>query len=218
MAKRLHQLATEMNVSLEPWERIADDDARSAVRFDGVAQKVLDEAAVIVIGAYGEDVELQRKSDRRMRKFHALEQYFAWSRAMGSAAEFFEPAREIPQDDTPLDPRVHDKRAYFAHWMASLMPVIEGWEELKLVDADIDALLASGMVGDEDGAPRVLLRELRNKVFHYGGDPSHPDIESFFESTRPALLWTLQLDRALESYFRRVWESKYVLLDPWLER
>ncbi len=49
---------------------------------------------------------------------------------------------------------------YMSYWYSALFVVVEGWQELKLQDARIDALLS-------DASKLGLLRRYRNGVFHF---------------------------------------------------
>lgn len=48
---------------------------------------------------------------------------------------------------------------FMSYWYGGLYVVVEGWRDLRLVDEEVDRLLASPNVG--------LLKRYRNGVFHY---------------------------------------------------
>jgi len=56
-------------------------------------------------------------------------------------------------------PHQVETRLYMSYWYAGLYVVVEGWEELKLRDLEIDKLLQHKNV--------ALLKRFRNGVFHF---------------------------------------------------
>lgn len=56
-------------------------------------------------------------------------------------------------------------------WYATVYVVIEGWRESKLVDPELDALLADSHVD--------RLRRFRNQVFHYQREYDNPRLLEF---------------------------------------
>jgi hypothetical protein len=78
-----------------------------------------------------------------------------------------------------------------APWLGSLYVVVEGWNELKLSDPDVDRLLTS---------PHVeRLRRLRNGVFHF--QPKYGDDRFLTMFKKNGLPWATQLHEAFRRYF-----------------
>lgn len=81
-------------------------------------------------------------------------------------------------------------------WYALLQVVVEGYVELRLSDAEVDALLA-------DEAMTRALRRFRNAVFHYQHDPLDRRLLEFLEA-KDSERWVHRLHAALGRYFPRV--------------
>jgi hypothetical protein len=90
-----------------------------------------------------------------------------------------------------------------AHWYGSLYVVVEGWKELGLKDAIIDALLSHAAYPN-------LLRQFRNGVYHYQSNIMAPKLLQFIARTRH-VLWVM----SLHSEFVRVfWDWMSTLPGP----
>ena len=81
---------------------------------------------------------------------------------------------------------------FLSYWYAALYVVIEGWAELGLHDAEVDALLVSPNVG--------YLKRYRNGVCHF--QPEYLD-ERFLEMMRSpdSVEWVRSLNRAFGGFF-----------------
>ena len=86
------------------------------------------------------------------KKLDSLARYFLWS---GMQAKICQ--RCVERD--AANPDIYTFGA-MSYWFSSLYVVIEGWRDLKLVDPEIDVLLADKKKVDE-------LRLYRNATFHY---------------------------------------------------
>jgi hypothetical protein len=97
-----------------------------------------------------------------------LERYFVWCRAlfkeMARSAGADVPTDACSQSDLldPFTSRAYETAALLGHWLVALCPVIEGWEELKLADAEIDQLLSEGSANDY----RIRLFRFRHGIVH----------------------------------------------------
>jgi hypothetical protein len=94
-------------------------------------------------------------------KVFSLHRYFLW------CAEMREHYRQIAKQVSPTASFFENESAgrvfmYLSYWYAGLYVVCEGWQELKLSDSEIDALLQS---------PHLeFLKRFRNGVYHYHAD------------------------------------------------
>lgn len=83
---------------------------------------------------------------------------------------------------------------YLLYSYSGIYLVIEGWNDLKLTDSRIDALLASPLVDK--------LRRFRNATFHYLRDPvSLKHLEFFGAAEEKTEEWLDELYRELERFF-----------------
>lgn len=76
-----------------------------------------------------------------------------------------------------------------------LYVVIEGYQELKLVDDEIDKLLACSEHVEK-------LRRLRNFIFHFHKNPFSPKLLDFIDLEN-SIEWIRTLRRSFESFFIR---------------
>jgi hypothetical protein len=90
---------------------------------------------------------------------------------------------------------LHDPGIFMSYWYGALYVVVEGWQELKLSDSEVDKLLSSSNVN--------LLRRFRNSVFHYQKSYMSDKFLDFTgaEDTVP---WVHDLTNAMGAYFRRL--------------
>jgi len=83
---------------------------------------------------------------------------------------------------------------------SALYLVAEGWDKLKLRDAEIDGLLASPFL--------LRLRRFRNATFHFQNDPFSPKHFEFFGTEEEETeVWLMKLYRAFEVYFRDLFDD-----------
>lgn len=126
--------------------------------------------------------------------FIALRRYFLWTTEMrgrfyGALGE----ARTRGVEPFELGRRhalsAGDSFQYMSYWCAALVVVIEGWEELRLRNPEIDLLLAND-------ANRDLLRRYRNGVYHF---QRRLDDDRFFDLIREGeavVPWVIELTAA----------------------
>lgn len=208
-----------MNAALPPSERIllARDPICSTPYVDATNVELV-AASFIAVGAYTE-----RKRDAQLRAsrlpgYLMLERYFAWCRAMWEQVVTLPmpEAGRTERDAAALNIDSHAYRAGAAvgHWLGSLCPVIEGWDELRLTDPTIDALLADG----EAKEYRDRLFRFRNGVFHYQRSSTDSKFVDFMDETGDARLWAVRLERAFLRFFTDHAANGYEALDDWLRR
>lgn len=119
----------------------------------------------------------------------ALHRYWMWANTL--RAQFHEMLKTDPPSPDPA--MFADKApAFMSHWYAALYVVVEGWRELGLFDASIDALLQPDRVD--------LLRRYRNGVCHF--QPTYFD-DRFTalaaDTSTPA--WVIELNREFGRWF-----------------
>ena len=78
-------------------------------------------------------------------------------------------------------------------WLGTLYVVVEGWQEAKLSDPEIDRLLTSANV--------PLLRRFRNGMFHFQGDEWLSTKLSNFAHSPDSVPWTDTLMKEFGRYF-----------------
>lgn len=78
-------------------------------------------------------------------------------------------------------------------WYSLLYVVVEGYGELKLIDADIDALLKQRKYVE-------YLRIFRNATFHYQRNPLTKKARAFL-CAEDSEIWIRSMNRALEKFF-----------------
>lgn len=94
-------------------------------------------------------------------KVFSLHRYFIW------CAEMREHYLQVGQQVSPTPSFFENEKAvqafmYLSYWYAGLYVVSEGWQELKLSDHEIDALLQSPHLD--------FLRRFRNGIYHFQED------------------------------------------------
>ncbi|MBL8998725.1 MAG: hypothetical protein JNL44_15535 [Gemmatimonadetes bacterium] len=82
--------------------------------------------------------------------------------------------------------------ALISYWLASLETLREGWEELKLSDAAVDAQLTPEHL--------QLLKQYRHTVFHFQASLVQARIVAF-ERNHAAVGWAIELGTAFEEFF-----------------
>ena len=142
--------------------------------------------------------------------------FMSWARYLAFAdilRERYESSLELPDLATaeegafaafnPLlsseqrSPRLQ-KDAAFAYYHSSLMPVIEGWQELSLSDANVDALLLH-----QEGY-YTLLRRYRNATFHYQREFFGAKQSGLYEKGEKVVLWVVLLHSEFSRAFREI--------------
>ena len=92
-------------------------------------------------------------------ELHLLHQYFVWADRM---RVHFEAALQVPTPEDIYIPLFQEpeKWLYMCYWYASAYTVVEGFVELGLKDARVEAFLAQTVYVDK-------LKRFRNGVFHF---------------------------------------------------
>jgi hypothetical protein len=78
-------------------------------------------------------------------------------------------------------------------WYGMLFVVIEGWQEAKLADAEVDRLLTSPNV--------LLLRRFRNGMFHFQKEQWLSPKLSDFCGSKDSVVWVRTLTKELRRFF-----------------
>lgn len=125
-----------------------------------------------------------------MTDLRALHRYYIWANRL---REHFDSAiAAMPLSDQPERVFADDQGLFLSHWYAALYVVVEGWQELKLADAEIDVLLSSPNID--------LLRRFRNGVCHYQRNYSDPRFLDLMQA-QGVVPWVRQLNLAFGRYF-----------------
>lgn len=120
----------------------------------------------------------------------ALHRYYIWANRL---REHFDSAIAVmPLSDQPERMFADDQGLFLCYWYAALYVVVEGWQELKLADTEIDALLTSPNVD--------LLRRFRNGVCHYQRNYSDPRFLDLMQA-QGVVPWVRPLNQAFGRYF-----------------
>jgi hypothetical protein len=103
-----------------------------------------------------------------------------------------EPEAKASIEDNPMAFLISKAGLKMCLWYGMLFVVIEGWQEAKLSDPEVDRLLSS---------PNTeLLRRFRNGMFHFQKERWLPTkFSDFFVPTNKTVEWV----RALTAEFRR---------------
>jgi hypothetical protein len=127
----------------------------------------------------------------------------SWARYLAFAdilRERYEDSLQLPDEEEvltedalpALNPVQHSQRSYrlqkdaaFAYYHSSLLPVIEGWNELRLADDRIHALLQH-----EDGFYTAMRRH-RNAIFHYQKEFFGTKQSELYESGDKVVFWVI---------------------------
>lgn len=120
----------------------------------------------------------------------ALHRYYIWANRL---REHFDSAiAAMPLSDQPERVFADDRGLFLCNWYAALYVVVEGWQELKLADTEIDVLLSSPNID--------LLRRFRNGVCHYQRNYSDPRFLDLMQA-QGVVPWVRQLNLAFGRYF-----------------
>ncbi len=88
-----------------------------------------------------------------------------------------------------------DLALYMSYWYASLYVVVEGWQQLKLQETDVDRLLTSPHVD--------LLKRCRHGVFHYQLAMWDARFTDFIYEGEASSQWVRQVHLALGTWLQR---------------
>lgn len=125
-----------------------------------------------------------------MEQLLALHRYYIWANRL---REYFENAASVHSLNTRSKEVFENECGLFlSHWYAALFVVIEGWQELKLSDPEIDDLLSSSNIH--------LLRRFRNGVCHYQKNYNDSRFLDLCQA-QGVVPWVRQLNLAFGRYF-----------------
>ena len=130
----------------------------------------------------------------------SLHKYYMWATYMAAELE-----KEMPKITRPIswaDPKALHAFMFMSYWYATLYVVAEGWQELRLSDPAVDALLSTPQL--------ALLRRYRNGVFHFQKDYCDDRYRGLFDQGQAAKKWVNDLHHAFTAYFTQ-WFSTYNL-------
>src|SRR5207249_3264952 len=88
---------------------------------------------------------------------------------------------------------------YMSYWYGSLYVIVEGWQDLKLTDPDVDELLASPYVD--------VLKRYRNGVFHYQRAMWDRRFLDFIREGEASATWARQLHVGLGTWLQSYVET-----------
>ena len=126
-----------------------------------------------------------------------LYKYFIWADRMKASFELlFEKNIKGLLSNTEFE---IEYNLYMSYWFASLYIVIEGWQELKLKDKNIDSLLDSPNVN--------LLRRYRNGVFHFQKDYFDERFMGFMRDGLNRIKWIRELHENFSNYFEKYFSA-----------
>jgi hypothetical protein len=125
-------------------------------------------------------------------KVFSLHRYFAW------CAEMREHYQQVGMQVSPTpsffdNPGASRAFMYLSYWYAGLYVVYEGWQELKLSDPEIDALLKSTHLDK--------LRRFRHGVYHFQADYFDPRFMGALVAGEDFAEWAESLTLAFNRYF-----------------
>jgi len=126
----------------------------------------------------------------RATKFLALLKYYRMSRTLSEAAGPYY-VRQV--EGTLTDPQeILRGSALIAYWFASLQPLCEGWEALKLADDAIDVQRTPEHL--------LVLKKYRHTVFHFQDNLEQERILAF-ERSHDEIGWAMKLGEAFQQFF-----------------
>lgn len=109
--------------------------------------------ALLRTGEYGRERPYQRRPPMKEAELSLHRYYIAANRMRVHFDDVVKAGRDNRKS------HLVETRLYMSYWYAGLYVVVEGWEELKLEDPEIEKLLKHKNVG--------LLKRFRNGVFHF---------------------------------------------------
>jgi len=126
-----------------------------------------------------------------------LYKYFIWADRMKKAFDGL-----LQQNIQEMIPHARfelEYNLYMSYWFGGLFVVIEGWQQLRLTDKKIGALLNS---------PNVeLLRRYRNGVFHFQKDYFDERFLGFLRDGISRIEWMRKLHREFNRFFHEWYEE-----------
>lgn len=132
-----------------------------------------------------------------MTELLALHRYYIWANRLRDHFDIaIAASRLIDQQESTF---ADDQGLFLSHWYAALYVVVEGWQELKLADTEIDALLSSPNID--------LLHRFRNGVCHYQRNYSDPRFLDLMQA-QGVVPWVRQLNMTFGRYFLQNLTSK----------
>ena len=135
-----------------------------------------------------------------------LREYFGYALAK---PEWLQLAKITGNESHPLAATLgfmlHDPGIFMSYWYGALYVVVEGWQDLKLSDPEVDRLLNSPNVD--------LLRRFRNSVCNYQNS-YFSDKFMNFTNADDAVPWVHDLTNAIGAYFRRLAGDTWPVISP----
>jgi hypothetical protein len=125
-----------------------------------------------------------------MTNLLALHRYYIWANRLREHFDIAVAASPLTDQQESLF--ADDQGLFLSHWYAALYVVVEGWQELKLTDTEIDTLLSSPNID--------LLHRFRNGVCHYQRNYSDPRFLNLMQA-QGVVPWVRQLNFAYGRYF-----------------
>lgn len=104
-------------------------------------------------------------------------------------------AAQLPEDFVQAA-QLHSSFMRLSVWYALLRVVVEGYQELKLSDKEVDEYL-------QKTAYVTALRRFRNAIFHYQDDPFSDKLMDFLQ-LQDATDWARGLNKALEACLQKL--------------
>jgi len=122
----------------------------------------------------------------------ALHRYFVWANYMRTCFDD-DMFRRRHAERLRISIMADEGWIFMSYWYAGLYVVIEGWQELGLLDPVVDDLLRSANVD--------LLRRYRNGVCHFQLDYFSHKFDGFCASEHNPVEWVRELNRQFGRYF-----------------
>jgi hypothetical protein len=141
----------------------------------------------------------------------AFQRYAAWAFAMRAEGGRHGASMQPPsmmESEHPLNSEITITGGFFAHWLAGLEVVLEGWEALGLADPEINGLLQS--------EERQTLRLFRHGVYHFHVDILKRPFAPVMGGSDETLRWADKLSRALRRFIEER-RAKPALMTTWIE-
>lgn len=129
----------------------------------------------------------------------ALHRYFMWANKM--RADFDDLLQNQKSGIPSAMAHEIEMQLYMSYWYAGLYVVIEGWQELQLVEPRLQALLnQTDFVG--------LLRRYRNGVFHFQKDYFDQRFADVWLQKQDFISWIRSLNSEFGRFFLE-WYANY---------
>jgi len=131
---------------------------------------------------------------------HTLHRYYIWANRM--RVHFYDLVPKIAENPKPerFTDEAIEADMYMSLWYGELYVVIEGYQELKLSDPTIDALLSSPNV--------ALLKRYRHGVFHFQKKYFDDRFIAFMRDAKEPAQWVGHLNRAFGAFFLNCFQSE----------